>query len=357
MLLVLVFVHELGHFLAAKWSKIKVHEFAIGFPPKVLSWKKGETIYSLNLIPFGGFVRIHGENPLDLEDDQTDLNRSMVIKPWYTQAWVLVAGVLFNVLFAWILISISFMFGYPTAVDENSEVALKDSQIMIVHVAPNSPASGAKLEPGEIITAFTTNGKTILPQTVEEVRENIQNVATNTPIILEIKKDNATRSVSILPVTGLVGDKPAIGISMSAVGILKYAPHIAVWEGLKTTGFIFWETTKGLCKLVYESVRGKASLESVTGPIGIAGMVGNASQFGFLYLLGFTALISINLAVINLVPFPALDGGRLLIVFIEAATRRKVPAVVQAYINGIGFLLLIGLMILVTVGDISKLFN
>jgi regulator of sigma E protease len=136
---------------------------------------------------------------------------------------------------------------------------------------------------------------------------------------------------------------------------VKYGFFEAIGKGAETTYSITVGTIKGMGTLIHDAVLGQAKLSSVTGPVGIAGMVGDARQFGVAYLLGFTALISINLAVINMIPFPALDGGRLLVVIIEAITRKKVPVKLQTWVNGIGFLLLMLLMVIVTVGDVGKL--
>ncbi len=354
-LLVLVFVHELGHFSVAKFFKIKVTEFALGFPPKLFSWKRGETVYSLNIVPFGGFVRIHGENPdLDNKDDH-DRSRNMSHKPWYVQAAVLIAGVTFNIIFAWMLVAVAFMFGYPTALDDMSTVPVQDPQVMILQVSPGSPADLAMIKSGDVILRARNTTTLVEPRNVEDVKNVIKSAWIDTPVTLELEKGGDVRTVEVVPVAGIVEGSPAIGISMSTVGVIRYPFFQAIFEGGKMTLQIFRDTFVGLGKLVLQSFRGQASLDSVTGPVGIVGMVGDASQFGVLYLLGFTALISINLAVINLVPFPALDGGRLFVVLIEAVSRRKVPARIQGYINGIGFLLLITLMLVITWGDVARL--
>jgi regulator of sigma E protease len=354
-LLVLIFVHELGHFLAAKSSKIKVHEFALGFSPKIWKKKKGETEYSLGVVPFGGYVRIHGENPEDVGENDPDKDRALNHKPWYIQAWVLVAGVVFNIIFAWLLISFSFMSGYPTVVDEGNNLRVEDPQVVIVAVQEDSPADEAGIKTGDVLVSIEDGHNLQEAESVEDIRNFIAESSSQATLHLKVKRSGEELFIPVKAKEGIIEGRPAIGISMNIVGVVKYGFFDAFIKGAETTYRVTVETAKGLGKLIKDAVTGKAELSSVTGPVGIAGMVGDARQFGFVYLLGFTALISINLAVINMIPFPALDGGRLLIVIIEAISRKKVPMKLQGWINGIGFLLLMILMVLVTIGDVGKL--
>lgn len=352
-----MFVHELGHFLSAKWSGIKVSEFALGFPPKIFSFKKGETTYSLNWVPFGGFVRIHGENAED--DPEVEPERSMVNKPWYIQIFVLSAGVLMNFLFAWLLISITLMTGYPTAVNDQSSAMLetRDPHLMILNVEKGSPAEMAGIVKGDRIKSVTLRGVVFEPESVEEVIGIVSSSSASSELTFSLLRNGESLEKNLYATSGIISDRPAVGISMGYVGIAKYGPIKALVKGLEMTVSHTVAIVNGLGDLLTQTFRGEAKLSSVTGPVGIAGMVGDASHFGLSYLLGFTAFISLNLAVINLVPFPALDGGRILVVLIEAISRRKVPANWQLYLNGIGFTILIGLMVVVTVGDVLKLFK
>jgi len=160
----------------------------------------------------------------------------------------------------------------------------------------------------------------------------------------------------LVPVSGLVSEKPAIGVTMDTIGIVQFAPHKAIWEGLKLTLSLIATIFVGLFGLIAGMIQGTGSLSQVTGPVGIVGLVGNAAEFGFIYLLSFTAFISINLAVLNSIPFPALDGGRLLFILIETVTRRNIKPVIANSLNLIGFVLLITLMGVVTFNDVLKLF-
>ena len=191
--------------------------------------------------------------------------------------------------------------------------------------------------------------------TSENVRSLISNESTKKIEIIYRRGESLPTSVSIEPV-GSGGEKKMIGIGMDNMGILKLAPHLALLEGVRTTWLLTKATTVGLVGFLWDAVTLKSDFSQVAGPVGIAKVVGEANNLGFVYLLSLIALISINLAIINLLPFPALDGGRLLFVAIEAVIRRPIkPAVVQ-WANGIGFLLLIILMVVVTGHDIIKLF-
>lgn len=352
---VLIFVHELGHFLVAKWAKIRVDEFAIGFPPRIASFTKGETRYALNLIPFGGYVKIFGENPdeVSLNPDATD---SFVHKSKWIQAAVLVAGVTFNIVFAWLLLSVSYMSGFPSIVNETNTHEVTDAAVVITSVLPDSPAQKAGLRSGDKITMLEIEDRAVLGNpTVEGVQTFIATHGEEN-ITMHVARDAGDASISVTPTTAVVDGRPAIGISMSLVGTIKLGFFDALQKAAQTTITMMQEIATGLVQFVGEMFVGKAQLNQVAGPVGIVGMIGDATQFGFIYLLGFTAFISLNLAVLNLMPFPALDGGRLLFVLIEAVTRRQIPARVANILNSIGFALLILLMVVITVSDIIKLF-
>lgn len=353
-LAVLIFVHELGHFLVAKKSGIRVDEFAIGFPPKIFSWQRGETKYSLNLIPFGGFVKIFGENPDEESISGPDSARSFINKNRAIQAGVLVAGIVFNLLFAWVLISGSLSLGLNTSVSGYEQYAT-DAKILVVSVLPESPAAKAGLQAGDKISAFSIGGKSLQKLTVPEAQNFIFS-SKGAPIQIQATRGLETLDLTVVPEAGIVADKVAIGISLDLVGTLRLPIHKAIWEGAKITVNLTKATAVGLATFVYQIFAGSADFSQVAGPVGIVGLVGGAAKSGLSYLLTFTAFISINLAVINLVPFPALDGGRLLFVAIEAFRRKNINPQIANVVNGIGFALLILLMVVVTFKDIAKLF-
>lgn len=355
-LAVLIFVHELGHFLVAKKSGIRVDEFAIGFPPKIISWVKGETKYVLNLIPFGGYVKIFGENPDEESTTGADSTRSFVNTKKWKKVSVLLSGVGMNIIFAWILISLSFMFGSLVPVGEGTSdysKYIKESQIILTGVAQNSPAQKAGLIQGDkILSVDSLSGKSLTVNAImEEVKKN-----TNGQIDITFERAGEIKQLKVLPELSKTENKKVIGIYMENVGIVKLNPVLALWEGGKLTITTFKQITVGLVKFIWQAIRGQGDFSQVSGPVGIVGLVGSAANFGLAYFLGFVAFISLNLAVINLIPFPALDGGRVLFVIIESIIRRPIKPQIANMANTIGFFILITLMLVITYRDIMKFF-
>lgn len=356
-LFVLILVHEYGHFFAARKFGIWIEEFAIGFPPRLFSKKIKETVFSFNAIPLGGFVKIFGENRDDPEFINSPLrSQGFSSKPKYAQAIVLLGGIVFNILFAWILLSFAFIGGVPSSVS-NSQEYVKDAKLTVVGVLPDSPASNADIKSGDVIVQLS-NSKDEKLEGVDLTPENLKYFVNTHPkdeIKISILRNKEEKSSILVPKKSTDGNTQ-IGIAMDMVGTMRLPIHKAFWEGAKRTAYISGATMKGLTDLIGNSFKGKADLDSLTGPIGIAGAVGDASKFGFSYLISFAALISINLAIFNLIPFPALDGGRLLFLLIETIIRRPLNQKIIGYINFAGFIILIGLMLLVTYKDIIRFF-
>lgn len=356
----LVLVHELGHFLAAKKAGVRVEEFGFGYPPRALIiGRKWGTIFSLNWIPFGGFVKIFGENYEEAESEGSPNPKTQTLSfveiSKKSQALILVAGVIFNLLFAWLLFSLGFLIGLPTPVENDFGGTVANPALTIIEVLPGSPADLAGLKSGDKIQSiYTSKGETMGTLDSAEVATLISQ--SEGEVQLMVLRGSKPLSFSTFPEDGLVNGKKAIGISMDMVGTLTLPLHQAFYEGGKTTYRLTQLTIAGLADLLVDAIRGRADTASVTGPVGIVGLVGDASRLGFTYLITFTALISINLAIINLVPFPALDGGRLLFVAIEALTRRPINKNFAQVTNTVGFAILIGLMVFVTYRDILKLF-
>ena len=360
---VLVVVHELGHFLIAKLFGIRVDEFGLGYPPRVLklfSWKG--TDFTLNWIPFGGFVKIFGENPENTDNNlpQEINSDNFQFKNRGIQASVLVAGVVFNIIFAFSLISLGFMVGTPSSIRTETPFKSTDNHLVITSVIPSSPADVSGLKPGDNILALKRGGDVFEPKfddptlSLEEASSFI--AETDKPLTFDIKRGKENLTLTLEPENGIVNDKLAVGIAMDVIGILKLPIHKAIWYGILDTGEITILTAKSLMAFIGEIFIGQADFSTVAGPVGIVGMVGDIRVLGFAYLMTFTALISINLAIINLLPLPALDGGRIVFVIIESITRRPVPPKFFNVVNALGFFLLILLMILVTIQDIKNIF-
>ncbi len=386
----LVFVHEFGHFLVAKAFGVRVDEFALGFPPRLFAWKpKGsETTYALNLLPLGGYVKIFGENPDEASLKGPEKKRSLANKPKYAQLLVLIAGIVANILFAWLLISGGFMVGLPVSVSDSYADAVRDAETVVREVVPGSPAAAAGFLPGDVLVYL---------EATPEVPGNVVGIDGRTPkeilrgsgvtptsvrrligfhpdesisvLVKRLGKTQTATGNAFLEVTprvsmkadagtgAVLDDAPraTIGIVMDEIGTLKLPWHRALWEGIFFTKNIVVMTAEQIVQFLGQVFAGQANMDQVSGPVGIAGQVGEARDLGFAYLLSFTAFISVNLALLNLVPFPALDGGRMLFVCIEAVIRRPIKPIIANWLNGLGFLLLILLMIVVAYHDIVKL--
>lgn len=355
-LLVLVIVHEFGHFSTAKLFGVRVDEFGFGFPPRLFGVKKGETIYSVNALPFGGFVKMYGETYGDAAADGPDATRSFVAKPKWQRAIVLLAGIVANFLLAWLFFSFGFISGLPTSTD--SAIAgsnITDVHLTVVGVDKDSAAFSAGLKAGDKIVSVLSTGDTLADINPESFKAFVVAHPTSEIEIGYLRGDSEEpHSLGVTPRTDSAAG-PLIGISMDEVGIAKLPFFRALWEGLKFDWTVARETVSGLYGLIRNALAGHGSLNDVTGPVGLVSIVGQVSKFGIAYILSFAALISVNLAVINLVPFPALDGGQLLFLLIERIKGKPINPKVANLINNIGFALLILLMLVVTYHDIRHL--
>lgn len=358
-LVLLVLVHEFGHFIVAKKNGVRVMEFGLGFPPRILGKKIGETLYSVNSLPFGGFVRIFGENPEDDALHPDDLARSLSHKNKWIQAAVLSAGVIFNVIFAWLILSLGLAIGLPTvgqSAESSSRYSLSDTHLVITSVMPKSPAEKGGLKPGDLLLSLQT-GSVVLDKdlTPDSVRAFI--APSDNPIVISYKRGSKNFKTTIKPESGIITDAKAIGIAMDTIGLLRLPIHKAFVEGASMTARLTKSVSVSIFHFFSDIVSGHADFSQVAGPVGMVSLVGDAREMGFGYLIFFAALISINLAVINLLPLPALDGGRLFILLIETIKGSPLRPRLVTAVNTAGFGLLILLMIAVTYKDISRLFG
>ena len=324
LLIILILGHEWGHFIAAKLLKIRVDEFGVGFPPKLFSKKWGETEYSFNLLPFGGFVRIHGENELD--GKITDPKRSFFSQPLWKKAIVMSAGVLMNFIIGWFAFTVVLMIGVTPGVQIQS-------------IAPMSPAEEAGFVVGEIITGFSSS---------EEFSAFVKEHQ-GEKIVLNDK--------DITPRVDVPEGEGALGISYvfneeSSAGIFEN-----IFLGFQVALSTLWAIFAALGGFIWGIFTGNFSvLEEVSGPVGVFVVVKEATQLGVIYLIQLLGLISLNLAVLNTIPFPALDGGRLLFESLRKLFGDKIfHKKLELVVNVAGFIFLIALMILVTIKDIINL--
>jgi regulator of sigma E protease len=349
---VLVLVHEFGHFITAKKAGLKVEEFGFGFPPRLWGIKRGETIYSINWIPFGGFVKIFGEDGGHKEDKKSFSNT----KPG-KKALIISAGVVMNFLLAVVFLSIGNAIGLRVGIEEKDilDGRAVNPKIQIIGVAPNSPAQQSGLGVLDEIVGFRIDGQEKMVKTVSDV-QNIVSQNLGKEIFILIENGNNLIEKKVIPRESPPANEGALGISLGASGIIKYPIHQAIGRGAYDAVMILEQTIIGYATLIKNVfISGKPGME-LTGPIGIAVVTGRAARLGIAYLMQFTSLISINLAVLNFLPFPALDGGRLIFIIIEKIRRKAVPVKIENAVNTAGFALLIILMIYITTKDMIKFF-
>ncbi|MEN9881046.1 MAG: hypothetical protein RLZZ308_229 [Candidatus Parcubacteria bacterium] len=355
-LIILVIVHEFGHFITAKLTKMRVDEFAFGFPPRLFSKKVGETTYAFNLIPLGGYVSIWGENGSDEDKKENGAlthPRAFGNRPWWAQLLVLVAGVTMNILLA-LCIFIGTSYGSVTVTTDDPDYGsrVKSVSLMVTDVSKESPAYKAGIVPGSIIESLRSNGKVATLTNATSVIKFIETNANNSFTIAYKTPDGSQEETSIAAVYGIVPEKKALGIALETVGTIQTTIPEAFSLGWTKTITMTQLTFEGLVTVFGSLFRGESVIETLSGPVGIAKIVGETSEYGYVAILTLTAILSINLAIFNILPLPALDGGRMVVVVIETIARKKVPFKYYSWVNLAGFVVLILLLIVVTINDI-----
>lgn len=364
-LVVLVLSHEFGHFLVARLCGIKVDEFGFGFPPRLIGirrvtfggkgsweiiWSRHQlektlehhtgTIYSINLIPLGGFVKIKGENA-DLESANDP--DSFSSKKIWQKASVLIAGVFLNFVLAAALLSVGYMIGMPAVGDEVGP----NSNLLISDVMSGKPADSAGLVAGDKIIKINN----LEHLSVQEFQSYL-NSHKEEKISFTIEREGNIIVKDIQPAS-LGFDRFGIGVAILPVGNIKYPWYQAIYEGFFSAGKYLGMIFAGLWTLLMGLFSGAGVGDAVAGPVGVAILTGEAARLGFVYLLQLTALLSLNLAAVNILPIPALDGGRLFFVLWGGIFRRPVAPQIEQVIHTVGFLLLMFIIIMVTAKDIS----
>lgn len=344
---ILVLIHELGHYLTAKKLGIKVEEFGIGFPPRVFGKKIGETLYSINLLPIGGFVKLYGEDEAGggkigkSGEVAKDINRAFFARPLWQRMLVVTAGVIMNFILAVVIISTLFA---------TQGVALPTDKVVITEVSSSSPADLAGIkEEDQVIEINNTK----ITSTEIFISETQKNKGQKVEVVL--LRDGKSVSVTLTPRENPPEGEGAMGVAITNIEIKKYPWWQAPWYGTIEAGKFSLLIAQGLASMVTDFVTTGAKPEGVAGPIGVAQLTGEAVKVGPAAILWFTALLSLNLAVLNILPIPALDGGRFFFMIIELLTRRKVSPRYEAIAHGVGLVLLLGLMVLITVLDVSRL--
>lgn len=324
----IVFIHEFGHFITAKLSGMRVDEFAIGFGPKILQVKRGETVYTLRAVPLGGFNRIAGMTDQEPLDERSFLTQSL-----WKRFMVISAGAIFN-----FLLAILIFFGIIASVG----VPSVSTDAVIGSVASNSPAARAHLEPNDRILRIQNTEVSAWTDISPAFKGTEGHVVT-----VLIERQGTQKEVSLIPEA--TNGRTLIGINPQTIYKTESIDRAALMS-VKTT----WGIIEGMVSGLIDMITGREKAE-LAGPVGIAQMAGQVAQVGFVHLLEFTALLSINLGIINLLPLPVLDGGHLIMILIEGVTRKKVPTKVLEKIQMTGVALLLALFLYTTFSDISRL--
>jgi len=318
----LIFVHEFGHFIIAKLVGIRVEEFSIGMGPKAFSTQKGDTLYSVRLLPIGGYVKMEGE------DEASNDSRSFNKKSPLQRISVIAAGPIMNIVLAIILFMIiALNIGTPIT--------------KIQDVTDNSPAQSAGILPGDKIISIDNKKIDTWEDIVKVVGESKKET-----LQIELSRNNEKLNLEVKPIVDKNTNKRLIGITP----VFTKSVGASFKFSIERVSLI----VKGIGDFLSKLIKGQASSEEVVGPIGMVHFVGEAARIGILSLLSLAAVISINLAILNILPFPALDGGRLLFIFAELITGKPIDPEKEGFIHFVGFVVLISLMIFVLYKDISK---
>ncbi len=339
-LVVLILIHELGHFAFAKYFGVRVDEFGIGIPPRLFGKKIGETLYSINLFPLGGFVKMQGEDKAEPGE------RSFSEKPIYQRAIILFAGVAAFFIMAIVIFSVVSTMGVRHVVSAE-ETNITDPQVMVMGVAPDSPAENAGVKMGDVI--FGINGKEVT--TIDELVSEIN----DEKVTLSFLKGEEVIDLELTPRVDYPEEEGAVGLSMVLTSEESYPFYIAPLQGVKMTFNITSNVIFGFYSMISSFVTGSElppGME-IGGPVKIVEVGAESMQRGLVDYLNFIGIISISLAVLNILPIPALDGGRLLFLGIEKIKGSAISQKLEQNLNAVFFLLLITLMIFVTFKDIQ----
>lgn len=336
----LMILHEFGHFVLAKLFGVKVEEFGIGYPPRLFGKKIGETLYSLNLLPFGAFIR----EPKDFAKIKIG-QRILIALGGVLSFWVMAA----------IIFSIVFNLGTRVAIEDEVNSNLVEPRIQIAEIAPKSPAEVAGLKVGDTIKELKIQNAKFKIEKVKEVQE-LTNLHKDEEIILTIERGKEVFDVKLIPrVSPPEGEGP-MGVALVKTTIKKYPWPKAIWQGISNTGDLTLTIIQGYFQAIKNIFKGLPSGVQLMGPVGIFHSIFQASQLGLSYFLNFLALISIYLALFNVFPIPAVDGGRLLFLGIEAIRKKPIDQKIEQEITTFFFTMMIALAIWVTIKDISRIF-
>ena len=377
---ILVIAHEFGHFFTARKAGMRVFEFGLGFPPRAFGFYKDpktkkwifvkgrgksslketiggdgameeypDTLYSVNWLPLGGFVKIKGENG-ENPDDKDSFGYH---KPW-KRFVVVVAGVTMNVILAGVLLGFGFMIGLPMDISEfkDSQAIVGQSEVVIQEVSKDSPANKAGIEFGDKVISINGEKMVNTEKLVNYVREK-------GGVEMEIKVLRANKEMTFKAIPSILEKHDdnvlRLGIISADIATVRFPWYISLYKGFEAAFFGFINIFTLFIVVIKNLIMGKGLAYDVSGPVGIATIIGQSARLGINYLINTAAMLSLTLAVINILPIPALDGGRAFFILIEGITRRVIPIKYEQLAHTIGFALLMLLVLVVTVQDVFKL--
>ncbi|MEK7130724.1 MAG: M50 family metallopeptidase [Patescibacteria group bacterium] len=362
-LAVLVLVHEAGHFFAARIFGIRADEFGFGFPPRLFGaqklkngkWKflsargegdpEGGTVYSLNWFPLGGFVKIKGESGENQKDPD-----SFAARPIWQRGVVLAAGVTMNVVLAFVLLVAALMIGMPQDVRDLSDrdlAKIKNPQVQILEVEKGFPADGI-FRPGDVIVSLDG----IKIKTIDDVQKYVN--AHREGIRVGYLRGKIEGESRLVPKVIEGEDRAVFGVNLSEVAFVSYPIHTSIIKGFNSTFSLIGAILNGYYDLFARLFSGKGVSAEISGPIGIAVYTGMVVKLGFIYVLQFAVVLSLNLAILNFIPMPALDGGRFLFLVIEKIRGKAVHVRIENFSHTVGFILLMTLVVVITYRDIAR---
>lgn len=354
----ITFVHEFGHFIAAKKSGVRVDEFAFGFPPTLWSKKKGDTKYAINLIPLGGYVKIHGDDGSE-PDDPT----SYAGKPAYIKIIILLAGVFLNLVLAWFILFGSYLFGMQPILPEmaNHKGVVNNMKVVVEGVEKDTPAEKEGLQKGDIIKKV--DGKEMKESTelilyIQDKSDQAKGQPISVNVTMERNGQSFEKTITTYKSKQKSGNKDVeinrLGVVLENSGKISASPLVAARAAFQELGRMMYLTVKGVIDLFEKLIMSFQISENIAGPIGIFVITGTFAQLGFSALLQFAAVLSVAVGIFNIIPIPGLDGGHTLIVLIETIARRKFSNKTKNIVQFAGFGALILLMVIVTFKDIFR---
>jgi regulator of sigma E protease len=345
----LILLHELGHFVFAKKFGVKVEEFGLFLPPRIWGKKIGETLYSINWIPAGAFVKMQGEDDSSQKD-----STSFASKPIWQRMIIVAAGVVSFWIISVVLLSAVFMSGAMEAISDDDPV--ENARVQIISVVKDSPAFLAGIKPGDIIESITFEDRAVSIDKVAQVQEIA--AGGESELVLEIARPDGNLTIALAPRQNPPAGEGAMGVGLMRTAQKSYSFFPAIGNGFSATWKMTIEVFDGWGQIIGRLVKkeGMPPGAQLVGPVGIMQMMADQAKMGMNYYFQFVAMISVYLAVFNALPIPALDGGRLMFLVLEAIRRKPVSQKLEQTLTMVFFAVLMVLALIVTAQDVVRLF-